>query len=436
MTSFAFLLDAPSGTPRGRIQIAKLGSFTDPRYGDFEITADMVRSWARNLARLPGGRVAIDEDHAADKAGAARRTEASGWITGISLEDGVPMADVEWTPKGESAIRDKRYLFFSPTFGPWVDEHGTRYPDTLIGGALTNRPFLGLPTISLSAAAPTELHRPKDATMPMTLDQAARAFEVAQSEFSAATGRGGDITAVVGRFNDALERYTTMLRDGRKELASPAGRPTVLDQTLRTLLDDHVTLDRVVRAIQMETGWDYLKALDGLDNAGGLLGYDCPLAKVLDGSGIRSDRVEAEIRKMERSVEEAKTLAREAAAAGPSLNQVGQVQVTLDRAAEKLASATDLERDWLLARRCGVEDRVQFEQHRRISLESGVDYVATLMHESGIPLSPAQAQARAKARSLEAEQAAYERREAERRPKIYALDQELNDTIDRRRRLP
>lgn len=150
---FAFILDAPQGEPPSRVQIAKLGDdFNDPRYGDFAITAEEVGDWAKNLSKLPGGLALIDEDHLADKPGPARRTEASGWITGVQLEDGIPTATVEWTPKGRQAIADRRYLFFSPVFGPYTDERGVRHGNVLTGGALTNKPFLNMPAISLSQA--------------------------------------------------------------------------------------------------------------------------------------------------------------------------------------------------------------------------------------------------------------------------------------------
>lgn len=146
---FSVLLDAP-GHPASRIQIAKLGdTFNHGKYGQFAITKDDVDSWRKNLAQLPGGRALIDTDHQADRA--PRNTEASGWITGVTLEDGVPMAEVEWTPKGQREIEEKRYLFISPTFGPFKDETGSVHDNTLMGAALTNKPFLNMPAITLAS---------------------------------------------------------------------------------------------------------------------------------------------------------------------------------------------------------------------------------------------------------------------------------------------
>lgn len=147
---FCVLLDAPA-EPKQRIQIAKLGEdFEHGRYGRFAITPEDVSTWQKNLSALPGGRALIDADHMADRT--PRNTEAAGWITGVTLEGQTPTAEVEWTPKGKQAIEEKRYLFISPTYGPFADETGVVHENTLIGASLTNRPFLNMPAITLASA--------------------------------------------------------------------------------------------------------------------------------------------------------------------------------------------------------------------------------------------------------------------------------------------
>lgn len=146
---YTLLLDSPR-EPRKTIQIAKLGDdFEHSKYGKFGIGAEDIAAWKRNLDNLPGRRALIDEDHSADRT--PRRTEASGWITDVRLENGTPVADVEWTPKGQQAIEEGRYLFISPTFGNFTDEHGNVHENTLIGAALTNRPFLNMPSLCLAS---------------------------------------------------------------------------------------------------------------------------------------------------------------------------------------------------------------------------------------------------------------------------------------------
>lgn len=157
MPDVAFVVDAPlelaaaDGPPRSRIQVAQLGSYSDPRYGAFTITASEVANWTRLLADYFQGRVPIDLDHATDKGGAS---EAAAWIVGLTREGNDVYADVEWTPKGESAVREKRYLYISPTFvSDLKDQQGKSRGPALLRAALTNNPFLRqMPAVSLSAA--------------------------------------------------------------------------------------------------------------------------------------------------------------------------------------------------------------------------------------------------------------------------------------------
>lgn len=150
MRQFAVLLDAPTEA-KSRLQVAALGDYHDERYGgDFSISREDVEQWKQNLEYLPGKRALIDLDHRADRT--PRNTEAAGWITDVGWDGDTPMAEVEWTPVGKQAIADKRYLFFSPTYGPHKTEDGSIHDNTLIGGALTNRPFLSrMPAVTLAS---------------------------------------------------------------------------------------------------------------------------------------------------------------------------------------------------------------------------------------------------------------------------------------------
>jgi hypothetical protein len=59
---------------------------------------------------------------------------------------------VEWTPKGATAVRDKSYLYISPTYtAHYKDQHRIDRGRALLGAACANRPVLrALPTLSLS----------------------------------------------------------------------------------------------------------------------------------------------------------------------------------------------------------------------------------------------------------------------------------------------
>ncbi|GAC1348387.1 MAG: hypothetical protein NVSMB18_36420 [Acetobacteraceae bacterium] len=136
-------------SPRSRITVARLGKYQDARYGKFEIADIDYQGWKQNLAATFGGKVSIDFDHSSDR---GRGTEAAGWITGLEREGEDVIADVQWTPKGAAAVRDKAYQFISPTYvNNYKDERGVDRGRALLGAACTNRPVLRqLPTLSLS----------------------------------------------------------------------------------------------------------------------------------------------------------------------------------------------------------------------------------------------------------------------------------------------
>lgn len=137
--------------PKAQITVARLDDkLYDPRYGQFKITQGDVDGWKRNLSTVFGGRVAIDEDHSSDR---GKGTKAVAWITGLSQQGRNVRADVEFTPQGAQKIRDKEYLYVSPTFVEnYRDEHKVDHGKALLGAAVTNRPVLrkDMPTLSLS----------------------------------------------------------------------------------------------------------------------------------------------------------------------------------------------------------------------------------------------------------------------------------------------
>ena len=145
---FTVLLDAPA-EPGKRIQIAKLGTFRDPRYGEFEITAGDVADWQRNLSKLPGGEALIDFEHRSERK--PRDSKAAGWISAIDLDGDRVMAATRWTPGGEQAIRSETYRFLSPTFGPALGADNEPLDNALPSVALTNKPVLGLPALMLAS---------------------------------------------------------------------------------------------------------------------------------------------------------------------------------------------------------------------------------------------------------------------------------------------
>lgn len=107
--------------------------------GDMELTADHIKNMKTNFEdNVVGTDLAVDYGHNAfDK--------AAGWIksvdTGKSGND--LFLTVEWTPEGAKSIRDKEYRYFSAEFSMnYMDAKSGEKGHTLLGGGLTNRPFL------------------------------------------------------------------------------------------------------------------------------------------------------------------------------------------------------------------------------------------------------------------------------------------------------
>lgn len=138
--------DAP---PTSWVQLAKLGSFKHPRYGPFKVTRETFASFIKNFAAVSGGEVPMDYDHSPETSG---DTRAAGWIKELDDRGDELWGRVEWTWMAAYSIREREYRYISPT---WVlgysSDDGTFRGPTLLGAALTNRPYFErMAVVSLS----------------------------------------------------------------------------------------------------------------------------------------------------------------------------------------------------------------------------------------------------------------------------------------------
>lgn len=152
MEGIAFYVDASVTLAQGTsswVQIAKMGRFSDPRYGEFSITQKDFDSWIKNFSTLGTEEgLPIDVDHGPEKRG---DTEAAGWVKEIEQRGLELWARAEWNTLGKQLIEDRRYLFLSPSYAPnYKNEEGRSFGTALVGVGLTNRPFLSMAAISLS----------------------------------------------------------------------------------------------------------------------------------------------------------------------------------------------------------------------------------------------------------------------------------------------
>lgn len=139
-----------AGTTSSWIQVMEAGEFTDPRYGDFLIDAPLMDLMIANFDRLPLT-PSVDLDHSGFTTGSSR---AAAWYERLQRRGAEMWASVLWTPFGVAAVQSGEYRFFSPEFTyNYVDKHGDEHGAALIGGGLTNRPFLtGMAEVTLAVS--------------------------------------------------------------------------------------------------------------------------------------------------------------------------------------------------------------------------------------------------------------------------------------------
>jgi hypothetical protein len=136
MIDLAVLMSEP--TAENWIQIMKAGDFDHPGLGKLNITPADLQQFKENFdKKVRGVDLAVDVAHEPDKGAVA-------WFKELKVDGDKLMAKVAWTEEGAQLIKSGKYRYFSPEFMfQYTDaETGKQFKDVLLGGAITNRPFL------------------------------------------------------------------------------------------------------------------------------------------------------------------------------------------------------------------------------------------------------------------------------------------------------
>lgn len=148
----AFELTLSESNVTEKIQLFRVGTFSHPEYGQFEITKQLLAEMKTNFeSKVRGIDLAVDYKH-------DNQDIAAGWIKNLELADDALYANVDWTPKGKQVIADKEFRYISPEFSfDYQDNESLKkHGATLLGAALTNRPVIKKmePVIELSEVKP------------------------------------------------------------------------------------------------------------------------------------------------------------------------------------------------------------------------------------------------------------------------------------------
>lgn len=151
------------------VHALSIGEYEHPTHGNLKFTPDRIRRFVDSVKqKVRGIDPDIDYDHKRD---VAKGMSAAGWVRDAEeRSDGLWLL-VEWTKKASQAIKDREYRYFSTEFvDEWTSPKGDKFTDVVLGGGLTNRPFLkDLQPVNLS-----ELTDPDNEENTMELAELAR----------------------------------------------------------------------------------------------------------------------------------------------------------------------------------------------------------------------------------------------------------------------
>jgi phage I-like protein len=139
------------------VDVLRVGRFKHPKYGRFSVTDSMLSGMVKNFdERVRGIDLAVDYFHRSDE-------EAAGWFQAVRLSGDrkTLQAKVDWTEEAAKKLSDKKIRYFSADYSDNYEdpETGTKHGPTLLGAALTNRPFIkGMaPAVELSEKEEEEM---------------------------------------------------------------------------------------------------------------------------------------------------------------------------------------------------------------------------------------------------------------------------------------
>jgi phage I-like protein len=241
------------GRTRTTVTVTRAGEFSDPRYGQFSITREMLLSMVENFnKRVYGQDIFIDVAHRPENG-------AAGKIVALSVEGNRLRAEVEWTPYGIEAIREKGYSYLSAEYHEnWRDnEQGLQHGPVLLGAALTVRPVIKrLDPVRLSEDPdhPTLIHPELIKTLSeeirMTLAELIQKLKAKLAEYKLAEAVTEQLAKAfetaaktLGSDEAALNQLLTQFEDAGKRLSEVVGQNATVKidfPELKTLSADDI----------------------------------------------------------------------------------------------------------------------------------------------------------------------------------------------------
>jgi len=200
------------------IEIARVAEGEHPSYGHLKITKEHLLSMKNNFkSDAAGVDLAVNEDH--------RKNEAFGWFKDVflSFDESVLYGQVQWNRKGVQALSEKEYRYFSPEFRfNYKHPHtGIEHGPTLLGGALTNYPFLKMEAIvelNVKQEKQTKEVKMENKTIELSVhnEQIVDLNNKLTTANTELTAKNDEIVSL----NDKVTKLETEIAQGKREVAN------------------------------------------------------------------------------------------------------------------------------------------------------------------------------------------------------------------------
>jgi len=122
------------------IHALPMGEYTHPVYGKLDMGVSRIKGYAESVkTKVRGIDPSINWSHG-DGTGEG---EAAGWVKDAEARPDGLWLFVDFVKDAYKAIKDKKWRYFSAEYtDSWKDPNGNEHKDVLVGGALTNRPYM------------------------------------------------------------------------------------------------------------------------------------------------------------------------------------------------------------------------------------------------------------------------------------------------------
>jgi len=283
-TSFTYWADLESTklndlleeVPTQWVHALPLGNYKHPIHGMLNFTPERIRRFADSVKqKVRGIDPDIDYDHKLDP---SKGKAAAGWVKDAEERaDGLWLL-VEWTKDAAKELKDKKYRYFSTEFADTLEDNtGNVFQDVVLGGGLTNRPFMkNLTPINLSEVVGNDaqegtmdraelariLGLSEDATeddVKAKLNEVAKPKKGDSTKFSVKEEDGKLVVEhpdIEGSLTHELPKVEQKEKEGEKELAKLAeDNPAIkmLMEQNKTLSDSVKTLEASNRLSEVST---------------------------------------------------------------------------------------------------------------------------------------------------------------------------------------